>query len=96
MTVDLQDLFLSILTVISETITALVGMLPNPDPFPQTIADFQQSYVSGGLSDMFPVAYYWLDSFFIADAVITMLIAWFYMFPIAWIILMLWKWLKAR
>lgn len=88
---DVGQIFLSILATVSNSITALLSLLPNPDPFPQILDGMTVTS-----SDAMAVAYYWLDKFFIADAVITVLGLWFLMFPIAWIIMMLWKWLKAR
>lgn len=88
---EVGDLFLQILTVVSDMITALVGMLPNPDPFPAILEE-----VSLESSDMMVIAYYWLDQFIMADAVITMFGLWFVMFPVAWIIQTLWKWANVR
>lgn len=88
---DIGEIFLSILATISESITTLLGMLPNPDPFPQIIDNLEMQADS-----IMPVAYYWLDQFFYARIVIDALGTWFIMFPVAWIIMMLWKWLKAR
>ena len=88
---DIGAIFLQILTVVSNSITSLLSILPNPDPFPTIIESLE---LSG--SEPVSVAYYWLDQFFYADAVISVLGTWFLMFPIAWIIMMLWKWLKAR
>lgn len=88
---DIGQIFLDILTVVSNAITTLLGMLPNPDPFPAIIESLEF-----GATDAVTVAYYWIDQFIIADAVISMLGTWFVMFPIAWIIMMLWKWIKAR
>lgn len=85
------EVFLAILGTVSDFISALLGMLPNPDPFPAILDD-----VAVQSGDALTVAYYWLDQFFIADAVITVLGGWFVMFPLAWIIMMLWKWVKAR
>lgn len=88
---DIGTIFLSILATISESITALLSILPNPDPFPEIIQDLE---LAG--TEPVSVAYYWLDQFFYADAVVSVLGTWFLMFPIAWIIMMLWKWMKAR
>lgn len=88
---DIGEIFLSILETVSNSITALLSLLPNPDPFPEILDDLT---LTG--NDAMSVAYYWLDQFFIADAVVTVLGLWFLMFPIAWIIMMLWKWMKAR
>lgn len=88
---DVLNAFLDILGAISEMIGSLLGMLPNPDPFPQIL---EQLELAG--TDSVYVAYYWLDQFFIGDVVVTCLGLWFGMFPIAWIIMMLWKWMKAR
>lgn len=88
---DVADVFLSILRTVSDFITTLLGMLPNPDPFPEIL-----DTLSLTSTDALAVAYYWLDQFFVADAVVTMLGLWFLMFPLAWVIMMLWKWIKAR
>lgn len=93
---SVQEILLSILAVVSDAITSLVGLLPNPDPFPQIIEQYAESGSWNGLEEIVPVVWYWLDSFFVADAVLSMLSLWFLMFPIAWIIMLLWKWLKAR
>lgn len=87
----IAQIFLQILRVVSDSISALLGMLPNPDPFP-TILD-SLSLDSG---NSLVVAYYWLDQFFMADVIVTMIGLWFVMFPLAWIIMMLWKWVNAR
>lgn len=88
---NIAEVFLDILTVISNSITELLSILPNPDPFPVIIENLE---LSG--TEPVAVAYYWLDQIFYADAVVSVLGTWFLMFPIAWIIMMLWKWLKAR
>lgn len=88
---DIGEIFLDILTVVSDAITTLLGILPNPDPFPEILDNMTIT-----ANDSLAVCYYWLDQFFIADAVITVLGTWFLMFPLAWIIMMLWKWVKAR
>lgn len=93
---DIGSIFLEILTVVSDSITALLSLLPNPDPFPEMMESFETMIIEESYPDMFPIAYYWLDSFFIADAVLTCLAGWFVMFPIAWVIMMLWKWMNAR
>lgn len=82
---------LQILRVVSDTISVLLGMLPNPDPFPAILDGIQLQS-----NDALVVAYYWLDQFFMADVVIRVLGLWFLMFPLAWVIMMLWKWIKAR
>lgn len=92
---DIGEIFLGILETVSNVITKFLSILPNPDPFPGILDNIEQQNLLGDNS-MFAIAYYWLDSFFIADAIITMISLWFLMFPIAWIIMMLWKWLKAR
>lgn len=88
---DIGEIFLSIMETVSNSITALLSILPNPDPFPEILDDLS---LTG--NEAISIAYYWLDQFFIADAVVTVLGLWFLMFPIAWIIMMLWKWMKAR
>ena len=88
---DIGEIFLSILEVISDVITSFLSLLPNPDPFP----DILDGLTLNG-NDAVSIAYYWLDQFFYADAVVTTLGLWFLMFPLAWIIMMLWKWIKAR
>lgn len=89
------DFLVQLLSVILDALTnvigTLVGLLPNPDPFPEILDELTiQS------NDAVVVAYYWLDSFFIADAVITSLTAWIALFPIAWLIMTLWHWAKVR
>lgn len=88
---DIGEIFIEILTVVSNSITALLSILPNPDPFPEILQDLE---LNG--TEFVSVAYYWLDQFFYADAVVSSLGTWFVMFPIAWIIMMLLKWIKAR
>lgn len=55
---DMGQLFLQILAVVSNSISELLGMLPNPDPFPEIIAEMEFNAESG-----FVVTYYWLDQF---------------------------------
>lgn len=88
---DIGKIFLDILTVISDTITTLLGMLPNPDPFPAIINNLRIE-----ASNPFAIACFWLDQFLDLSLIISFLEAFFSMFAIGWIILMLWKWLKAR
>lgn len=88
---DAGQIFLVILEVVSNSITTLLGMLPNPDPFPEIIANVDFNAENGAL-----FAGYWLDQFFDATFIIGITVSWLFMFPIAWIIMMLWKWLKAR
>lgn len=86
-----QEFFLMILQVVSDSISALLGMLPNPDPFPELMSNY-----TFDLGDFGRVAWYWLDSVFDLEISLSLLTAWFEMFAIAWIIQMLWKWMKAR
>lgn len=88
---DIGAIFLGILKTVSDTITGFLSYLPNPDPFPEIIEDLS---LTG--SEPISIAYYWIDQFFYADAVVSALGTWFIMFPIAWIIMMLLKWIKAR
>lgn len=88
---DIGEIFLSILEVVSNAITTLVGMLPNPDPFPAII---QQLNID--TSDQATFAFYWLNNFVDLPMITGILAAYFTMFGLAWIIMMLWKWLKAR
>ena len=88
---DIGQIFLDILTVVSDSITELLGMLPNPDPFPEILEDMDLSSDDAGVQ-----AYFWLNQFVDIPAVVAILAAWFTMFAIGWIIMMLWKWIKAR
>ena len=86
-----EEWFLQILEVVTNAITSLLGMLPNPDPFPGIIAD-----MNFDATDSFRVAWYWLDTFIDMEIFLNVMTMWFSMFALAWIIQMLWKWIKAR
>lgn len=88
---DVSAIFIQILTVVSDAITSLVGMLPNPDPFPEIINDLEID-----TSDNATIAFYWLNQFVDIPLITNVLAAYFTMFAIGWIIMMIWKWLKAR
>lgn len=83
--------FLQILGVVSDAITSFLGMLPNPDPFPEIIAGLEVDAV-----DIGRVAWYWLDSFVETEFYFSLMTAFFEMFAVGWVIMMLWSWLKAR
>lgn len=83
--------FLMVLNVVADSITTLLSMLPNPDPFPGIMQNISFDYVDG-----YRVAWYWLDSAIEMELFLSVLTAWFEMFALGWIIQMLWKWLKAR
>lgn len=87
---EIQELFIFILTVISDAITSLVSLLPNPDPFPEIIES-----MSITPNDAVATAWFWIDQFFVADMVLSVFGAWIIMFPIAWIIMIFWRWLKS-
>lgn len=86
-----EEWFLQILEVVTNAITTLLGMLPNPDPFPEII-----SGMTFDSTDAFRVAWYWLDTFIDMELFLSVMTMWFSMFALAWIIQMLWKWIKAR
>lgn len=88
---DIGAIFLQILQVVSDAITNLVGMLPNPDPFPEIINSLE---IDTG--DNATTAFYWLNQFVDLPLITSVLAAYFTMFALAWVIMMLWKWLKAR
>lgn len=88
---SVESLILSILDAVTSAVASLLGFLPNPDPFPEILDNLTVTATDGLV-----VAYSWLDTFFIADVVINMLGLWLLMFPMAWVIMWLWKWIKAR
>ena len=88
---DIGEIFLSILQVVSDSITALLSILPNPDPFPDILENLELETSNAGV-----VAYYWLNQFVDVPGVTYILATWFTMFGIAWVIMMLWKWMNAR
>jgi hypothetical protein len=83
--------FLQLINVANDFICSLLGMLPNPDPFPEIFQNMNFDY-----TDMYRVAWYWLDSFCEMEMLLNVLTAYFEMFALAWIILALWKWIKVR
>lgn len=83
--------FIQILTVVSDSIASLVGLLPNPDPFPEMIAGMSVDTVDAGR-----VAWFWLDNIIETEFFFSLMTAYFQMFSLAWIIQMIWKWIKAR
>lgn len=85
------DFFIAVLNGFIDVVAALLDVLPNPDPFPAMIDDL---VVQGG--DVVAVAYYWLDAFFVADAVVQIFTAWFALFALAWVIQWLWRLIRVR
>lgn len=85
------DIFLSILQVVSDAVTQLVSLLPNPDPFPEIINSIDFDAAGSGL-----MAIWWADQFIDMEFITQLTLSWLFMFPIAWVIMMIWKWLRAR
>lgn len=82
---------LALLNMANDFIYSLLGLLPNPDPFPGIFSD-----LTVDVSDVYRVAWYWLDSVFEMEMLLSVLTMWFEMFALGWVILMLWKWIKMR
>lgn len=91
MNLNVEEIFLGVLDAITSAVATLLGFLPNPDPFPAILDELTLS-----TSDSIVVAYQWLNTFTYADVILESLSIWFLMFPLAWVIMWLWKWLKAR
>lgn len=85
------DVLVAIIDAVAGLIGDLAGLLPNPDPFPALLDGMTLD-----AGDAAAIAYYWLDTFFIADAVITAITSWVLLFPVAWLIMTLWRWAKVR
>lgn len=85
------DYFLNFFALLNDYIYTLLGMIPNPDPFPGIIADMNID-----ISDGYRVAWYWLDAVCDMELVANIISYYFVMFPLAWFIMMLWKWAKMR
>lgn len=88
---DIATILLDVLEVVSDAITSMVGLLPNPDPFPGII-----DAINVDTSDATTTAFFWLIQFVDLPAISAVLAAYFTMFAIAWIIMTIWKWVKAR
>lgn len=87
----IQQGFLDVLTTIVSMISALIGVLPNPDPFPAMLDDMER-----GGNEAFTVAVYWLGQFVDIPGCVVAIETWFLMFATAWLIMTVWKWAKAR
>ena len=85
------DWLLALLNMANDFIYSLLGMIPNPDPFPEIFSN-----LTIDITDGYRVAWYWLDSVFEMEMLLNVLTMWFEMFALGWIILMLWKWVKMR
>lgn len=87
----IQQGLLDVLTTIVSIISALVGVLPNPDPFPAMLDDMER-----GGNEALTVAVYWLGQFVDIPGCVAAVESFFLMFALAWLIMTIWKWAKAR
>lgn len=85
------EILLNLFAALNDYVYTLLGMIPNPDPFPGIISGMDIE-----ITDGYRVAWYWLDAVFDMEILLSVIGAWFTMFAIGWIIMMLWKWAKMR
>lgn len=86
-----EDVILAILGFVANAVGWLLGLLPNPDPFPEVLDELS---ITG--SEPWAVAWYWLSQFVDVPFAFEMLALFFTVFAVGWLIMMLWKWIKAR
>ena len=86
-----QQGFLDALTTVVDIVTGVIGVLPNPDPFPDLITQLD---TSGNAVWMY--AAYYLNQFVDVGMCSALIAGYFSMFASAWLIMTLWKWAKAR
>lgn len=86
-----EEVILAILGFVVNAVGWLLGLLPNPDPFPTIIDNMT---IQG--DEPWVVAWYWLSQFVNVPFVISVIGLFFSVFAIGWLIQMLWKWIKAR
>lgn len=87
----LKTLLLGILDLLTQILETITSWLPNPDPFRdgdvvvQNTDDFLINFAA-----------YWMDTIWDMQLLVSMGVAVFEMFSLAWLIMTLWHWLKMR
>lgn len=87
----LKTLLLGIIDLLTQILETITSWLPNPDPFRdgdvvvQNTDDFLINFAA-----------YWMDTIWDMQLLVSMGVAVFEMFAIAWLIMTLWHWLKMR
>lgn len=87
----LKTLLLGIIDLLTQILETITSWLPNPDPFRdgdvvvQNTDDFLVNFAA-----------YWMDTIWDMQLLVSMGVAVFEMFSIAWLIMTLWHWLKMR
>lgn len=84
------DVILSVLDVVLGAVSQLIAWL-NPCPFPEIIGNLDLSN-----SDPLLRAWGWISAFVDIPFLITITETFLLVFGVAWGIMMLWKWVKAR
>lgn len=87
----LKTLLLGIIDLLTQILETITSWLPNPDPFRDGDVVVQDT-------DDFLVnfAAYWMDTIWDMQLLVSMGVAVFEMFGLAWLIMTLWHWLKMR
>lgn len=88
---DVEGVILTVIGFLADAVGWILGLIPNPDPFPQMLDDLQ---IEG--SEPWAVAWYWISQFVDVPLVVEWLFLMFSMFAVGWLILTLWKWVKTR
>lgn len=86
-----QYFIVAVLDILADLVSALAGVLPNPDPFPDMLDDIaleEGSYFSS--------VFYVVNQFFDITAIVGIFTSWFTIFAMAWIIQMLWNMGKMK
>lgn len=86
-----MDALLFVLQTVFEFVASIFAMLPNPDPFPEMIQEMGFENVG----DVGAFAFWWCDQFIDMDMFITLALMWVELFPVAWVIMLIWRWIKA-
>lgn len=87
---DIISVFLDILEGIAGFFNAVFGLV-NPDPFPEIIED-----MTFDASSPVVQAWTWINNFIDVSTLLLIFQAWLEMFLLAWAIMLLWRWIKAR
>lgn len=87
---DVISVFLDILEGIAGFFNAVLGLV-NPDPFPEIIESMEVSS-----ADPIAQGWAWFNNFVDVGAILLVFQAWLEMFLLAWAIMLLWRWIKAR
>lgn len=85
-----QVVIVQFINLLADGVGALVGVLPNPDPFPAMLEGVQPD------SSVASRMWYYADQFFDVAAIVGMIGSWFTIFAMAWLIQTLWNWGKAK